>query len=101
MTEGIESCLPQSLLKNFKDRMRSQNVFFQFFCRDLRNDEKKLQLCKHLAIKSENKTITLLCYEKEEIFCHRHYVKKICEYELSKLRPDKHPTSRNTMIDFV
>lgn len=66
----------KSLLKNFKDRMISQNVFFQFFCIDLRNDEKKLQLCKHLAIESENKTITLLCYEKEEIFCHRYLCQK-------------------------
>ena len=81
--------------------MISRNVFFQFFCRDLRNDEKKLPLSKHLAIESENKTITLLCQEKEEIVCHRYHVKNICEYELSKLRPDKHPTSRNTMIDFL
>lgn len=73
------------LLKSLKDGSISQKIFFQFFCKELRSDTKKMELCTNLAVESVNKTITLLCYEKEEIFCHRYYVKKICEGELSKL----------------
>ena len=58
----------RSLLKSFKDGMMSKDVFFQFFCKDLRSDEKKLELCKRLAIESENKNITLLCFKKRK-FC--------------------------------
>jgi uncharacterized protein YeaO (DUF488 family) len=54
------------LLKNFKDGMISQNVFFQFFCRDLRNDEKKLQLCKHLAIEVRTKLLLYYVTKKRE-----------------------------------
>ena len=79
--------------------MISQNIFFQFFAEIYVMTRKNYNYAN--TIESENKNITLLCCEKEEIFCHRYYVKKICEYELSKLRPDKHPTSRNTMIDFL
>lgn len=45
-----------------------------------------MEICKKLALESKDKDITLLCYEKEQIFCHRYYVKQICERELSKLQ---------------
>ena len=89
------------LLKSFKAGTISRSVFFQYFCRDLRNDEKKLELCKQLAIESMNKNITLICFEKEEIFCHRYYVKRICENELAKLEPARHNKSRNNLTDFL
>ena len=75
----------RQLLKSFKQGIISQAAFFQFFCRDLRHEEDKITLCKQLASESRNKNITLLCFEREEIFCHRYYVKKICENELTKL----------------
>lgn len=53
-----------------------------------------MELCKQLAIESQIKNITLLCYEKEEIFCHRYYVKLICVNELSKLKPDNRPQNK-------
>ena len=74
---------------------------FQFFCRDLRSDEKKLELCKQLAIESINKNITLLCFEKDEIFCHRYYVKRICENELAKLGPARDDKGKNNLTDFL
>lgn len=74
-----------NLLKSFKDGEITQKVFFQFFRKELNNDRKKTELCKHLAIESLDKNITLLCYEKEEISCHRYYLKKKCEQVLSKL----------------
>lgn len=74
-----------NLLKSFKDGEINQKVFFQFFCKELSKDSEKMELCKKLATESLNKTVTLLCYEKEEISCHRYYLKKICEQELSKL----------------
>ena len=46
-----------------------------------------MEICKKLAVESKDKDITLLCYEKEEIFRHRHYIKQIREHELSKLKP--------------
>ena len=74
-----------NLLKLFKHGEMTQRVFFQFFCKELSNDRKKMELCKKLATESLNKTITLLCYEKEEISCHRYHLKRICEQELSAL----------------
>lgn len=88
------------LLKSLKHGIISRSVFFQLFCRDLRSDEKKLELCKQLAIKSMNKNITLLCFEEEEIFCHRYYVKRICENELVNLEPARHEKSKNNLTDF-
>jgi hypothetical protein len=44
-----------------------------------------MEICKKLAVVFTDKNITLLCYELKEIFCHRHYVKQICEHDLSKL----------------
>jgi uncharacterized protein YeaO (DUF488 family) len=89
------------LLKSLKHGIISRSVFFQFFCRDLRKDDKKIELCKQLVIESLNKNITLLCYEKEEIFCHRYYVKKICENQLAKIGPTRHDKSRNNLTDFL
>lgn len=83
------------LLKSLKDGIISRSLFFQFFCRDLCNDDKKIKLCKQLAIENLNKNITLLCYEKEEIFCHRYCVKKICENELAKIEPTLGDKSKN------
>ena len=91
----------RELLKSFKQGTISCTVFFQFFCRDLRNDEKKLELCKQLAIESLNKNITLLCFERQEIFCHRYYVKKICEHELSKLWSKRNDKNENKLTDFA
>jgi len=39
---------------------------------------------------NHNIFITLLRYELEKTLCHRYYVKKICENELSKLKPIEH-----------
>lgn len=36
-----------------------------------------MEICKKLAVESKDKDITLLCYEKEEIFCH-----KLCQTNL-------------------
>lgn len=60
-----------------------------------------MESCTNLAVESLNKTITLLCYEKEEIFCHRYYVKKICEHELSKLNKVEYQKYRNDITDFL
>ena len=75
----------RNLLKSLKEGVISQNVFFQIFRRELNNDPEKIKVCKQMAIESLEKNITLLCYEKEENSCHRLYVKKACEHELSKL----------------
>ena len=75
------------LLKDLKDgRKITRSIFFQFFCSELRKNTKAREICKKLTVESKDKNITLLCYEKEEIFCHRYYVKQICERELSKLQ---------------
>ena len=75
------------LLKDLKDGKLTRSIYFQFFCSELRKTLKAMEICKKLAVESKDKDITLLCYEKEQIFCHRYYVKQICEHELSKLQP--------------
>ena len=59
------------LLKDLKDGKLTRSIYFQFFCSELRKSLKAMEICKKLAVESKDKDITLLCYEKEEIFCHR------------------------------
>lgn len=89
------------LLKSFKDGSINQSIFFQFFCKELLGDTKKMELCKDLAIASLRKNITILCYEKEEIFCHRFYIKKICEHQLTKLNKVENSNNKNNRTGYL
>jgi uncharacterized protein YeaO (DUF488 family) len=57
-----------SLLKNLKDGKIIRSIFFQFFCSDLRKNGKAMEICKKLAVESQDKNITLLCYGKKKYF---------------------------------
>ena len=57
-----------------------------------------MEICKHLAIENMNKK---LCYEKDGIVCDRYYLKKICESELSKLKPVEYHNTKKTIKDFL
>ena len=89
-----------SLLKNLKDGKITRSIYF-LFLQWITKNTKAMEICKKLAVESKDKNITLLCYEKEEIFCHRHYVKQICEHELSKLQPIEFRKDKKTIIDFL
>lgn len=46
-----------SLLKNLKDGKITRSIFFQFFCSDLSKNGKAIEICKKLAIESQDKNI--------------------------------------------
>src|SRR4030095_11399528 len=86
LTDGIENYHRlRNLLKSLKDGKITQKTFFKYFYKEVITDGKKMELCRRLALESLNKMVTLLCYEKEETSCHRYYLKKLCEQELSRI----------------
>ena len=52
-----------------------------------------------ICANNHNIFIALLRCEIEKTFCHRYYVKKICENELSKLKPIEHSNNKNNVTD--
>ncbi len=48
--------------------------------------------------------ITLDCYEKEELYCHRNYVKRICGQELFKIKTkfeNQNKDNKDRITDFI
>jgi uncharacterized protein YeaO (DUF488 family) len=69
----------RALHKQYKNGKITWDVFSQRFRDAIRNSEKGMELCRQLAKESLNKNITLLCFEDDELLCHRSLVRKICE----------------------
>jgi len=93
----------KELLQSYKDEKIDRKIFWHFFCSELIDNKKNLELCKQIAIESLNgKNITLLCYEKEELSCHRHYVKRIYNQELSKIKARmEYQDNKTTPTDYM
>ena len=45
-----------------------------------------MEVCREIVHESiKGNVITFLCFEKDESICHRKFIKKLCEQELSKV----------------
>jgi uncharacterized protein YeaO (DUF488 family) len=70
----------KELLLGYKKGKIGFGLFEKYFYEQLTANEKAMAICKQIgAINLENKSITLLCYEKDESNCHRRCAKNICE----------------------
>ena len=76
----------RDLLKIYKDKKIDFSLFGRLFLEEIQKSD-VIEICREIAHESKKgKTITLLCYEKDESICHRKFIKKLCEQELSKVR---------------
>ena len=76
----------RDLLKIYKDKKIDFSLFGRLFLEEIQKSD-VIEICREIAHESiKGKTITLLCYEKDESICHRKFIKKLCEQELSKVR---------------
>ena len=64
------------LLKQYKNQEVDWNEFVYRFKSELRTDE-NIQTVKELQSKAIMSNVTLLCYEPDGAFCHRHILREI------------------------
>ncbi len=75
----------RNLLKRYKDKKFDFPLFGRLFLEEVQKSN-VIEICREIAHEStKGSVITLLCYEKDESICHRKFIKKLCEQELSKV----------------
>jgi uncharacterized protein YeaO (DUF488 family) len=75
----------RDLLKQYKDKKIYFHSFGRLFLEEIQNSH-VIEICREISHESiKGNVITLLCYEKDELICHRKFIKKLCEQELSKV----------------
>jgi uncharacterized protein YeaO (DUF488 family) len=76
----------RDLLKKYKDKKIDFPSFGKLFLEEIQQSN-VIEICRKIARESiKGNVITFLCYEKDESICHRKFIKKLCERELSKVR---------------
>ena len=65
------------LLKEYKNNEKTWEELIISFKSQLQNSEESIQTMKNLNTKTKSTNITLLCYEKDVMPCHRHLLKEI------------------------
>ena len=74
----------RDLLKRYKDKKIDFSEFGRLFLKEIQ-ESNVIEVCREIVDESiKGNVITLLCYEKDESICHRKFIKKLCEQELSK-----------------
>jgi uncharacterized protein YeaO (DUF488 family) len=76
----------KDLLKSYKTNKIDFKSFERLFLEEIEKSN-VTEIFKEIVkeiIKGKN--VTFLCYEKDEVNCHRKLIKKICEKELMKLK---------------
>jgi len=78
----------RDLLKKYKDKKIDFPSFGKLFLEEIQKSN-VIEICREIVYENQKgKDITFLCYEKDESICHRKFIKKICERELSRLNLD-------------
>jgi uncharacterized protein YeaO (DUF488 family) len=76
------------IIKKFKGGLIGQSRFTKYYMDQISNRKQGSKFdedySKILELLHEGKTISLLCYEREGEFCHRHLLKSFIEKELEK-----------------
>jgi len=58
---------------------RNNKDWYDYECRYFKEMENKKDLIKELKTRSDSEVITLLCWEKNDDFCHRRLLKELIE----------------------
>jgi uncharacterized protein YeaO (DUF488 family) len=67
----------RELLTSYRAGNKSWDQFSESFISELRASAESIEALRALSTKSQLQEITLLCYEKESLPCHRHIVRDI------------------------
>src|SRR5574338_497392 len=62
----------KELLKDYKEGKVSQTQFKTRFLKQMNSDDASMQTIQTLSKLAKKSSVTLLCYEPDEEFCHRH-----------------------------
>ena len=76
----------KDLLKSYKTNKIDFESFERLFLQEIEKSN-VTEICKEIVneiIKGNN--VTFLCYEKDELNCHRKLIKNICKRELVKIK---------------
>ena len=68
------------LLKSWKSNEVTEAEYATTYIKEMENEESK-GVIRWLAEKAKTESITLICFEKEGVFCHRHILKSLIEKE--------------------
>lgn len=75
----------RDLLKRYKYKKIDFPLFGRLFLEEIQKSN-VIEIWREILHESiKGNVITLLCYEKDESICHRKFIKKLCEQELSKV----------------
>lgn len=75
----------RDLLKRYKYKKIDFPSFGRLFLEEIQKSN-VIEIWREILHESiKGNVITLLCYEKDESICHRKFIKKLCEQELSKV----------------
>ena len=69
----------RDLLKRYKEGTVRWNEFLGMLRSELRGNGDSKRLIRDLNAKSRTQNITILCYEKSGMPCHRHMIKRMVE----------------------
>jgi uncharacterized protein YeaO (DUF488 family) len=74
-----------ALLKKYKSNQIDWKEFSRDFRKQMRNsEESKKEIQELVELLGREKDVTLLCYEKEGLNCHRYLVKAIVENKIKR-----------------
>lgn len=80
--EWIRELAPsKELLLSFKNGKIDEEEYEKIFRKEMKN-EKSQNILYDIAAKSTKQNITLLCYEPEDMFCHRHILADMIKHVL-------------------
>jgi uncharacterized protein YeaO (DUF488 family) len=78
--EWVSSLSPnRDLLFGYKEGRIDWDSFMDSFFEQLKNDVESVEAIHALYDSSRNRDITLLCFEKDGVPCHRHFVRDVIE----------------------
>lgn len=69
----------RELLRRYRSGEVAWEGFVESFIAELRSSEEGREALRLLRARGESGDVTLLCYEKEGIPCHRHVVKNLID----------------------
>jgi len=74
----------KDLLKGYKTGEVNQNQFTKQFLKQINSDDESKLAIQTLSELACDSNVTLLCYERDGDFCHRHLVQDVIKNQMNK-----------------
>ena len=84
--EWVRELSPSAeLLKGYKEGIINQEQFTVQFFSQINSNVASLEALQSISEMAKKSNITLLCYERDGEFCHRHLVNDMVLHEMGKM----------------